>query len=277
MVFKNLSVILLMEDVEELKKHKAAIRDVFDSIDVDGSGLMDKEEFSAAVFTNPKVKELISKSRMLSNLVALSDFDAIFQSFDCDGGGSISFEEFWMFCRNESDEENIRKIFDAIDTDGSRYLTKEELVTAFKTNSDVIALVKQSKCFGKIVEDNEWDQVIREMDTDQSGDGENKIDYPEFWKWCKSMAAKVYINQMKAKAAQRQRLIAGEKLIRLKLVKKQLNSHTFHAGSRYGGTYSVSISPDPFLCIPLKEEPNPFAKTSRGSVQLTKALKSIDL
>ena len=130
--------------------HKAEMLHIFTLIDVDGSGEVDKDEFIGAVQTNSKVAKLIGKSRLLSGLVASGEFERAFASFDADGGGSVSAEEWWQFCKQEADEENIRDMFNAIDVDGSRYITQNELVDAFKSNEKVLNLVKNSKVYSNI-------------------------------------------------------------------------------------------------------------------------------
>mmetsp|Transcript_4371 Transcript_4371/g.7441 ORF Transcript_4371/g.7441 Transcript_4371/m.7441 type:complete len:271 (-) Transcript_4371:1251-2063(-) len=265
---------LLGDDDKHILKYKDEIRAVFNSVDVDGSGIMEKEEFIEALTTNKKVREMVKKSRLLSGMVASNDFDAAFSSFDSDNGGSVSFEEFWTFCKSEADEENIRRMFLAIDIDGSRYITKEELVHAFKHSKELLGLVKKSKVFGKLVEENDWEKVIAEMDTDRSGDGENKIDYPEFWKWCKMIAARVQISVMKENARARMDKIQAEKKIKSDALMKRLRVHTFQNGAGLGGVFSVSIVPEPFNFEHLAEAPNPHTMSSGQGKGLRTSLRS---
>ncbi|CAK9017243.1 Calcium-dependent protein kinase 1 (PfCDPK1) [Durusdinium trenchii] len=249
-----------------LSKYKDEVRAIFDSVDEDRSGVIDKAEFVEAVRVNAKVRSLVSKSRMLSGLVASGDLNAAFSSFDTDNGGSVTFDEFWAFCKNEADEDNIRQMFNAIDRDGSRYITKEELVHAFKHNTDLLKLVKHSKVFGKLIEKNDWDKVISEMDTDKSGASENQIDYPEFWKWCKNIAARVQINLMKERARENADKLAASKQVLHQEVLKRLSLHVCRAGAAKGGVFTVSVVPQHLTFPNLKEAPNPHAPRSSGKV-----------
>ena len=108
------------EDVE-----KEELRRLFDTIDDDGSGHISKEEFIDAVHNNKNVKKFVSESHMLRKLVARKNFDDAFRKMDTDDGGEVTFVEFWKFMQQEADERNIRKLFKAIDKDGSKKITKE--------------------------------------------------------------------------------------------------------------------------------------------------------
>ncbi len=246
-------------------KYKGDIRAIFDSVDVDSSGIIEKEEFVAAVENNEKVRDLVKNSRLLSGLLASNNLAAAFEKFDSDREGSVSFDEFWEFCKKEADEENIRSMFDAIDADGSRYITKEELVYAFKNNTKLLDLVKDSKFFGKLLAQDDWEKVIQEMDTDKSGQGENKIDYPEFWKWCNMISARVQANILRQRAQERTAKINNEKRKLHDEVVKRVRTHTFKNGATQGGIFTASIVPDQFnfKILPKASNPN-YVKPSNN-------------
>lgn len=236
----------LLGGEEQVAKYKAEIRAIFNQVDVDGSGWMSKTEFVEAVEKNPNVAQMVGRSRLLAGLVAGGDLGAAFESFDTDRSDSVSFEEFWEFCRKEADEENIRKMFNMIDRDGSRYITKAELVYAFTNNTELLELVKNSKVFGRLIKQRDWDKVLAEMDTDKSGVGEDKVDLPEFWKFIKNLAARVQIDILKEKARQQREKYEAEKFILQAEIRSRVNTHMSVAGAGQGGIMTVGIAYDPF-------------------------------
>merc|ERR1719247_3880794 len=64
-----------------------AVTEIFEDIDQDGSGMLDREEFSAALMTNPSVQEGLM-------ILDLADEENLFDTLDSDKSGSISFEEW---------------------------------------------------------------------------------------------------------------------------------------------------------------------------------------
>jgi len=253
------------EGTHEYRVYKREVKFVFDAVDVDKSGVIDKEEFLEAVKTNEAVKRLVKNSRVLSRLVALDEFDNAFSSIDADGGGSVNFEEFWHFCKTEADEQRIRKIFASIDKDGNRYLTKQELVQAFTTNEEVMAMLRESSTLSSLVDAGNYDEALASLDRDKSGRSENKIDFPEFWKFCKTCAAKAQINKAKENAARRRKQINEEKKKRLDELLGRLNSHT-QRGAK--GGYSASVLPEGKNYEVLDDGPNPFARRGKATGKL---------
>jgi len=69
------------------KRVLRAVTEIFEDIDVDGSGLLDREEFSSALMTNPSVQEGLF-------ILDLADEENLFDTLDSDKSGTISFEEW---------------------------------------------------------------------------------------------------------------------------------------------------------------------------------------
>jgi len=78
---------------------------------------------------------------------------------DDTGNGKIDFREFLLLVQNYerplSDEQEIREMFNAIDTDHSGFIDVNELKTTFSnlgvplTNSDIRDMLKEAKVHGK--------------------------------------------------------------------------------------------------------------------------------
>ena len=98
--------------------HLKKLRDKFDSIDVDGSGSIDTEEFFEAMEEN--------RSPITDRLFALIDLD---------GSGTIEFEEFIRilatYCMYTKDEI-LRFCFETFDKDGSNAIDEKEFVELCK-------------------------------------------------------------------------------------------------------------------------------------------------
>lgn len=100
------------------QSHLKILRDRFDSIDVDGSGSIDTEEFFEAMGEN--------RSPIT---------DRLFSLIDLDGSGTIEFEEFIRilatYCMYTKDEI-LRFCFETFDKDGSNAIDEKEFVELCK-------------------------------------------------------------------------------------------------------------------------------------------------
>merc|ERR1719487_518539 len=63
-----------------------AVTEIFEDIDEDGSGVLDREEFAAALTTNPSVQEGMV-------ILDLADEENLFDTLDSDKSGAITFQE----------------------------------------------------------------------------------------------------------------------------------------------------------------------------------------
>ena len=109
-------------------KEALNLRNVFQSIDTDGSGMLSKEEFSHALhLITPDLKE--------------DDIEELFHMIDIDKNGQISFSEFLAVSLNpqQIDIEDLNNAFDLIDEDGNGYISKDELR---KVNILIMCIIK---------------------------------------------------------------------------------------------------------------------------------------
>lgn len=102
--------------------------------------------------------------------------DRMFQMFDIDGNGSISYREFLVSLSTlrEDGEESLHFCFDIIDSDGNGSISRDELYTVLKG-----ALA--AKDGGEVEDDNfaeKFETIMSKLD--QDGDG--KITFEEFKK-----------------------------------------------------------------------------------------------
>merc|ERR1719313_412071 len=69
------------------KRVLRAVTEIFEDIDTDGSGVLDREEFAAALETNPSVQEGMV-------ILDLADEENLFDTLDSDKSGAITFQEW---------------------------------------------------------------------------------------------------------------------------------------------------------------------------------------
>merc|ERR1719379_1391196 len=69
------------------KRVLRAVTEIFEDIDTDGSGVLDREEFAAALTTNPSVQEGMV-------ILDLADEENLFDTLDSDKSGAITFQEW---------------------------------------------------------------------------------------------------------------------------------------------------------------------------------------
>jgi solute carrier family 25 (mitochondrial phosphate transporter), member 23/24/25/41 len=90
----------------------AGVREVFERLDTDKSGSLDMDEVALAMRSMgiPITKQLIDK---------------VFKRLDLDNDGKVTLQEFAAYCEIRLAE--IRKTFDAIDTDQNGRISTEEI------------------------------------------------------------------------------------------------------------------------------------------------------
>ena len=129
---------------------------LFNQIDTDNDGKINKDELYKVLKSKLKVKNL------------KKEIDTIFNKMDMDGDGYIQYEEFVRACVNKQSfisDEVIKFAFKFFDKDNSGEITCEEIRNVFEDS-----IVKKSK------EDNSLKKIMEEVD--ENGDG--IISYEEF-------------------------------------------------------------------------------------------------
>jgi Ca2+-binding EF-hand superfamily protein len=179
---------LLKKRVEHRKKEVAAIGQIFDQLDQDGDGMLDRADF----------KEFVSCVGLSLND---KEFYQTWGSLDRDRGGEISFEEFFRWYKRQTidqilvqlqrslrltrllanakgamvyavDQGNqrgkvaLQSLFDCVDNVGTELITHE----------DLMALVHDLR-----IDADEYDVIMAMREIDQSGKG--KIDLKKWTKW----------------------------------------------------------------------------------------------
>ena len=164
------------------------IEKVFNMVDADGSGEIDKDEFEAAMADagalGQRSKKAFSQLKSKAKQGPPS-WEDILEVLDEDGNGKVSWEEMTAFLEEieeehgikipESDKKEIKKVFDMVDADGSGEIDKDEFEAAMK---DAGALGQRSKkSFKKLAQMKSkakqgapsWEDVLEVLDENGNG------------------------------------------------------------------------------------------------------------
>ena len=141
-------------------KQEQYFREMFNSIDVDGSGTLDRAE----------VAQLSVKlGRELRKL----ELDAAMAEMDPDGDGSVDFNEFKTWFKSMLDTDSlVHELFAAADKDESGVIDREELRLIMKE-------------LGNPLSPSQLDEAMATMDSDGSGE----IDFVEFSAWWSKLSS----------------------------------------------------------------------------------------
>ena len=102
------------------------LRGLFQEMDKDGTGAVDREEFHLAMKTvDPTLSD--------------TDIDVIFEAIDMDDNKEISFLEFVAATVDprEVDIQELNQAFRLLDRDGKGFITQEDLLRVMATEADV--------------------------------------------------------------------------------------------------------------------------------------------
>jgi len=75
---------------------------LFKCVDLDHSGVIEKEEFIHAMKTDVEVIEIVQNSKLLRPLLKQNVFEAHFRTMDADDSDEVTWEEFRDFCTSEA-------------------------------------------------------------------------------------------------------------------------------------------------------------------------------
>ena len=158
---------------EHLVKRKLKFREMFDRLDVDGSGFLDKSELRKAVFFG---------DRELGSYINPKKFSAAFAAMDFNSNGEIPYEPFELFLmdcedaasanlnfpdasslpipmnntskkqpkmlgdtRQEWTDEKLQTIFDRLDTNSNGTLERVEILKAAYSDKDLAQFITPSR------------------------------------------------------------------------------------------------------------------------------------
>jgi calmodulin len=156
---------------------KDDLREMFEQIDEDGSGILDRGE----------VQQLMIS---LGTNLSTGEFENAMRAMDGDGSGEVDFTEFLSWWEvNEAeigaqvralqeDMANAQMMFDEVDADKSGMIDVDEVKQLVDT-------------FGIVMNDDELDAAMLAMDEDGGGE----VSFQEFYRWWSSDETKVILSR----------------------------------------------------------------------------------
>jgi len=145
-----------MADKPLTKEEIATAKEIFDALDQDHDGSIDHNDMK---------KALSNAGYKLED----DEIKALIKMADADNSGKVSWQEFLKVVEKRPIrrriEASLRKLFQAMDVDGSGYLTKDDLKKLLKDAG-----------YANEISDAELGKLIAKVDT--SGDG--KVSFEEF-------------------------------------------------------------------------------------------------
>jgi Ca2+-binding EF-hand superfamily protein len=165
------------------KDMKKEIKNMFDMVDTDGSGEIDKAEFEAAVAAHGALgqKTRTGFSQLLARQGAPS-WEDVLEVLDEDNNGKVSWPEIEAFIKEMEQQygekmpkdmkKEIKNMFDMVDTDGSGEIDKAEFEAAVAAHGALGQKTRRS--FKKLVQMKakqgapSWEDVLSVLDTDGS-------------------------------------------------------------------------------------------------------------
>ena len=169
---------------EKLPKDvKAEIKKVFDMVDADGSGDIDKAEFEAAMAAHGALGQRSRKAfKKLAQMKAKQgppSWEEILEVLDEDDSGTVSWGEIEGFIAEmeeqhgeklpEDVKKEIKKVFDMVDSDGSGDIDKAEFEAAMAAHG---LGQRTRKAFSQLLSKQgppSWEEILEYLDTDNSG------------------------------------------------------------------------------------------------------------
>ncbi|EHA8590354.1 calcium-dependent protein kinase 29 [Cocos nucifera] len=147
---KKVALKVIAENLSE--EEIRGLKQMFRNMDTDNSGTITYDELKAGL-------------TRLGSRISEAEIRQIMDAADLDKNGTIDYNEFiiaTMHRHGLEKEENLLKAFQYFDTDGSGYLTRDELKRALSQN--------------EVIDDATITEIIEDIDADKDG----RINYEEF-------------------------------------------------------------------------------------------------
>lgn len=172
-----------MNSKEAVEGIRSRVKDVFRMYDASGDGELDSDELSRAI-------------KVLGPSFTSDDIAAFGKEIDKDGGGTITFMEFFRWIRGDS--KNAKAVFNAIYAAGDARATKiQDTFRRCDQTGDGSLDMKEMEKMLRLLGPFSYTEVKHICeDLDKSKDGE--ISYDEFVKWFKSDNSSKQITKAKA-------------------------------------------------------------------------------
>ena len=173
-----------LEYGENEGENRLMLRRLFDAIDFDNSGTIEKKELLTAFNYNKDVVSLLKRKPSLAILLRPELFKESFFKFDTDENGMVNYEEFVHFVTVSQATANhrakLREIFDIIDHDGKEIITKRGVLKAFTVNKKIIKLVNSEPLLRILLVPRLWEKAFMSIESKSRKTDKVTITFEEF-------------------------------------------------------------------------------------------------
>jgi Ca2+-binding EF-hand superfamily protein len=149
------------------------LRQIFELLDDQNSEAITKDQLFDGLRENKDVILTLTKFSSLKTMLRVELYEDVFDNLVTATPGVLTFEEFLKFIEyGETQSSNrliLRRLFDAIDTDGNNSVEKTELLYAFRRNPDVVAILTRKPSLAILLKPKLFQEAFLQMDTDLTG------------------------------------------------------------------------------------------------------------
>ena len=150
------------------------LKTTFTFVDTDGNGTLDGDEFTAWFATNEcadartgtkrkkaGTKKKKAKSKEATRKKSTGRGNA-FKQMDANKDGALVYEEFFDACKDDGSEEDIKALFDLLDTNKNGQIDRDEFSKNLRKNAEVKVLAKKFPKLAKLVSKSRRGSVTAE-------------------------------------------------------------------------------------------------------------------
>lgn len=152
---------------------------VFQLIDKNGNGFLEKEEvLAAANQADSKLMDLCNQIPALWSFLDVGKWENAFREMDTNQDGQISWFEFVSFfaksgggkAKSSKDQSDLVAVFKCIDTNGNGVLEKSEVLAAVNSQEPGLKdFCQQVPCMMPLLQPASWEAAFNALDTNADG------------------------------------------------------------------------------------------------------------
>jgi len=135
---------------------------LFNCVDLDNSGKIERNEFLQAMKLDQEVREMVQNSKILRPLLKKKTFKSHFLKMDVSGNGMISLEEFLQFCRVQAAALEESGDATRVPVQGHKYARK-------RTSIEEARVLRNTQDHYRSDQTHKLTQMFRMIDKDNSG------------------------------------------------------------------------------------------------------------
>ena len=178
---------------------ESLLRNVFDTMDADGSGTLEKKEILKTIHDSRKLKVLhdaVQHFPALNKLLRPLEYTSVFEKMNTGVKGHVTFEEFHFFCTSTVAETELKHVFESLDTDEAGYLEKHAIVQTFRQgpNPAIIQAIRKFPSLAVMLRTPFYSDALVAFPTANQG----FVSKAEFFQFFGSLQAQTFIDTEKS-------------------------------------------------------------------------------